>query len=74
MKGPGMIEGNLPVAFPLKHALKDAELILQAAARHDLDLGLAPAVRERFAKAAEAGHADEDMGMVIEASRPRRRP
>jgi 3-hydroxyisobutyrate dehydrogenase len=74
MKGPGMIERNLPVAFPLKHALKDAELILQAAARRDLDLGLAPAVRERFAKAAEAGHADEDMGMVIEASRPRRGP
>jgi 3-hydroxyisobutyrate dehydrogenase len=72
IKGPGMIEGKLPVAFPLKHALKDAELILAAARRHELDLGLAPAVRERFAKAAQEGHADEDMGMVIEASRPRR--
>jgi 3-hydroxyisobutyrate dehydrogenase len=71
VKGPGMIEGELPVAFPLKHALKDAELILQAADRHDLDLGLAPVVRDRFARAAEAGHADEDMGMVIAATRPR---
>jgi 3-hydroxyisobutyrate dehydrogenase len=72
LKGPGMIEGRLPVSFPLKHALKDADLVLAAAARHQLDLGLAPAVRERFARAAAAGLADEDLGMVIQASRPRR--
>jgi 3-hydroxyisobutyrate dehydrogenase len=70
LKGPGMIDGNLPVAFPLKHALKDAELILEAAERHDLDLDLATTVRNRFARAAEEGHGDEDMGMVVEASRP----
>jgi 3-hydroxyisobutyrate dehydrogenase len=72
LKGPGMIAGDLPVAFPLKHALKDADLILEAVGRHDLDLGLAPVLRARFALAADAGHADEDMGMVIEASRPPR--
>jgi 3-hydroxyisobutyrate dehydrogenase len=70
LKVPGMIAGGLPVAFPLKHALKDAELVLEAAQRHGLDLGLAPAVRDRFARAAQAGHADEDMGMVVEATRP----
>jgi 3-hydroxyisobutyrate dehydrogenase len=68
LKGPGMIEGELPVAFPLKHALKDAELILDAADRHDLDLALAQVVRDRFARAADAGHADDDMGMVIAAA------
>lgn len=73
LKVPGMIEGQLPVAFPLKHALKDAELVLEAAQRHRLDLGLAPALRDRFARAAQAGHADDDMGMVIEATRPSRR-
>jgi 3-hydroxyisobutyrate dehydrogenase len=73
IKGPGMIEGELPVAFPLKHALKDADLVLEAADRHDLELGLAPAVRERFARAAEAGYADADMGMVIAATRPPKR-
>jgi 3-hydroxyisobutyrate dehydrogenase len=72
LQAPGMIEGKLPVSFPLKHALKDADLVLAAAARHALDLGLAPAVRERFARAAAAGLADEDMGMVIAATRPRR--
>jgi 3-hydroxyisobutyrate dehydrogenase len=70
LKGPGMIAGELPVAFRLRHALKDADLILEAVDRYGLDLALAPAVRDRFALAAEAGHADEDMGMVIAASRP----
>jgi 3-hydroxyisobutyrate dehydrogenase len=73
LKVPGMTAGDLPVAFPLKHALKDADLVLEAAQRHGLDLGLAPAVRERFARAARAGHADEDMGMVVAATRPSRR-
>jgi 3-hydroxyisobutyrate dehydrogenase len=67
-----MIKGELPLAFPLRHALKDADLVVAAARRHDVDLGLAPVLRDRFARAAEAGHADEDMGMVIAASRRRR--
>jgi 3-hydroxyisobutyrate dehydrogenase len=69
LKGPGMIAGELPLAFPLKHALKDADLILEAADRHDLDLDLAHAVRNRFARAADEGHAEKDMGMVVEACR-----
>lgn len=69
LKGPGMIGSELPVAFPLKHALKDAELILEAGDRHALDLALARTVRDRFAAAAEDGHGDADMGMVIAAAR-----
>jgi 3-hydroxyisobutyrate dehydrogenase len=69
LKGPGMIAGDLPVAFPLKHALKDAELILEAGERHGLVLALAATVRERFAAAAAEGHGDADMGMVIAAAR-----
>jgi 3-hydroxyisobutyrate dehydrogenase len=68
LKGPGMIKGELPVGFPLKHALKDADLILAAADRHDLQAALARTVRDRFAAAAAAGHADEDMGMVVAAA------
>jgi len=70
LKGPGMIAGELPVAFPLKHALKDAELILEAAGRHGLELGLAAGTRDRFAQAADAGHGDDDMGMIVVAGRP----
>lgn len=69
IKGPGMIGSELPVSFPLKHALKDMDLILEAGDRHALDLALAQTVRERFATAADAGHADDDMGMVIAAVR-----
>lgn len=71
LKGPGMIAGELPVAFPLKHALKDADLILEAGDRHALDLALARTVRERYAAAVAGGHADDDMGMVIAAARRR---
>jgi 3-hydroxyisobutyrate dehydrogenase len=69
LKGPGMIGGELPVAFPLKHALKDADLILEAGDRHALDLALAHTVRDRYAQAAEDGHGDSDMGMVVAAAR-----
>jgi 3-hydroxyisobutyrate dehydrogenase len=72
LKGPGMIAGELPLAFPLKHALKDADLVLEAGERLDLDLDLATTVRNRFARAADEGHAEKDMGMVVQASRPRR--
>jgi 3-hydroxyisobutyrate dehydrogenase len=73
VKGPGMIEGNLPVSFELKLALKDANLMLQAAERHNLDAALARTVRDRFAQAAEAGLGDQDLGMVVEAVRRRSR-
>jgi 3-hydroxyisobutyrate dehydrogenase len=69
LKGPGMIAGDLPVAFPLKHALKDADLILEAGDRHALDLVLAQAVRDSLAAAAAEGHGDADMGMVVAAAR-----
>jgi 3-hydroxyisobutyrate dehydrogenase len=69
VKGPGMIAGELPLAFPLQHALKDADLILEAGERHDLDLALAVTVRDRLARAADDGHGEKDMGMVIEAAR-----
>lgn len=69
LKGPGMIAGELPVAFPLRHALKDADLILEAGERHDLDLALTALLRDRFAHAADLGHADDDMALVIAALR-----
>jgi 3-hydroxyisobutyrate dehydrogenase-like beta-hydroxyacid dehydrogenase len=64
-----MIKGDLPVAFPLKHALKDSNLVLDAAERYGFEAELARVVRDHFARAAEAGHADDDMGMVIAARR-----
>jgi 3-hydroxyisobutyrate dehydrogenase len=48
-------------AFPLRLALKDANLVLEAAERHGIELPLARVTTERFKRAVEIGHGDEDM-------------
>lgn len=68
MKGPQMIERDFPTAFPLKLALKDLELVLAAAGRHDAEMRLAAAAAENFRKAVEQGHGDKDMSAVFHAS------
>ncbi len=61
VKGGAMLDGSFDPAFALGGALKDAELILEAARSAGLDLGVMPGVREHFARAVEAGHGDLDM-------------
>jgi 3-hydroxyisobutyrate dehydrogenase len=68
LKGPMMIDREFPPAFPLRLALKDLELVLDAADRHDAELRLAAAAAENFRKAVERGHGDEDMSAVFIAS------
>ena len=68
MKGPMMIERDFPTAFPLKLALKDLELVLEAADRHDATMRVAGAAAENFRKAVDDGHGDKDMAAVYHAS------
>jgi 3-hydroxyisobutyrate dehydrogenase len=68
MKGPMMVERDFPTAFPLKLALKDLELVLEAGERHDSEMPLASVAAERFRRALEQGHGDEDMAAVYHAS------
>jgi 3-hydroxyisobutyrate dehydrogenase len=68
MKGPMMMEREFPTSFPLKLALKDLELVLDAAERHDAQMGVASAAAENFRRAVEQGHGDEDMAAVYHAS------
>ena len=70
VKGPMMIDGEFPPAFPLGLAVKDAGLALEAAEAAGLRLGALAAVREQMQRAADAGHGDEDMAATIHASRP----
>jgi 3-hydroxyisobutyrate dehydrogenase len=70
VKGPMMIDGEFPPAFPLALAAKDAGLALEAAEAAGLRLGALAAVREQMLRAADAGHGDEDMAATIHASRP----
>jgi 3-hydroxyisobutyrate dehydrogenase len=61
LKGGAMLDGAFDPAFALGGALKDADLILAAAETAGVELGVLPGVRAHFARAVEAGHADEDM-------------
>lgn len=68
MKGPMMIERDFTTSFPLKLALKDLELVLAAAERHDVRMPVASAAAGSFKRALEQGHGEEDMSAVYHAS------
>jgi 3-hydroxyisobutyrate dehydrogenase len=65
LKGKMMIERDFPTSFPLKHALKDARLVLEAAERAGVELPLIDAVARQMERAASASHADEDLAATI---------
>ena len=70
LKGPMMIDGEFPPAFPLDLAAKDAGLALEAAEQAGLRLGALAAVAAQMRRASADGHGDEDMAATIHASRP----
>jgi 3-hydroxyisobutyrate dehydrogenase len=57
-----------PASFAVGTAEKDARLIVAAGAAHGVRLDLAAAGAERFRRAAEQGHGDEDMAASYHAS------
>jgi 3-hydroxyisobutyrate dehydrogenase len=67
LKGKMMIERSFDPAFKLALAAKDADLVLEAMSRHDLELPMLATIRERLREAAE-GHGDEDMAATFLAS------
>jgi 3-hydroxyisobutyrate dehydrogenase len=71
LKGAKMIARDFAPSFGLAMAGKDARLALEAAAAKDLDLPLLEAVREKYVRAEDMGHGDEDMSAVYEASSDR---
>lgn len=71
MKGAAMIEHRFDdPAFRLALARKDAELVLEAAGRHELELPIMDGVVERLRHAERDGHAEEDMAATYWASAP----
>jgi 3-hydroxyisobutyrate dehydrogenase len=72
MKGKMIVERQFPPSFTLDLAHKDAELVLEAADRHELDLPLIGVVAERLARGVDAGHAHEDMSATYITSAPTR--
>ena len=71
LKGKMMVERDFPPSFPLKHALKDARLVLEAAERSGVDLPVIEAVAAQMERAAKASHGDEDLAAAFYASAPR---
>jgi 3-hydroxyisobutyrate dehydrogenase len=70
MKGQMMIEEDFPTSFSAKLARKDVVLVLEAAEADSLHMSLAEAIASRFDQAIEAGHGDEDMAAIFEATKP----
>jgi 3-hydroxyisobutyrate dehydrogenase-like beta-hydroxyacid dehydrogenase len=62
---PAFESGEYPPRFSLSLARKDADLILDAAAQHELDLKLATAAREWLADAERSGRGADDYSAVL---------
>ena len=71
IKGGMMIAEDFPTSFSARLARKDAALVLAAAGARDLDMAVAAAVTARFDEAIGAGHGEEDMAAVYEATKPK---
>ena len=72
-KGEMMLKREFPAAFALRLARKDVGLALEAAEAAGLDLPLARATHERFGRAIELGHGEEDFAATYYASAPEKR-
>lgn len=65
-----MVDQNFPPSFPLHLAEKDAELVLQAAQEHGVDLPITVAVTALLARARSLGHGEEDVAAIYAAMAP----
>jgi glyoxylate/succinic semialdehyde reductase len=67
LKGPAMVQGNYPTAFPLKHQQKDMRLALAAADTAAQPLTVAAAANQAYVKARQMGQGDADFSAVMMA-------
>jgi 3-hydroxyisobutyrate dehydrogenase len=69
LKGNMMIEEDFPTSFSARLARKDTGLVLDTAETHDLEMPIARAVAARFDEAIQAGHGEQDMAAIYQATR-----
>jgi 3-hydroxyisobutyrate dehydrogenase len=69
LKGNMMIEEDFPTSFSARLARKDTGLVLDTAAAQDLEMPIARAVAARFDEAIQAGHGEQDMAAIYQATR-----
>ncbi|MFI7103008.1 NAD(P)-dependent oxidoreductase [Streptomyces sp. NPDC050161] len=68
MKAELILSGTYPASFTVSTARKDARLIAEAAEAAGVRMDLAAAAAERFRRAEEQGHGDEDGAAAYHAS------
>ncbi len=64
-KGPGMVAGEFPTAFPLKHMQKDLRLALELGRDLEVQLDTATAANQSFVEAMKAGDGDLDFSALL---------
>jgi 3-hydroxyisobutyrate dehydrogenase len=67
-KGTAMLDEDFAPGFPLRHAVKDAELATSAARRHGAELTLTDALLPRWREAVVDGHGDDDVAAAVTLS------
>jgi 3-hydroxyisobutyrate dehydrogenase len=67
IKGGEMLARKYPTSFSVRMAAKDGRLIQEAARGAGRDVPMTASVRQALERAAELGHADDDVAAVYEA-------
>jgi 3-hydroxyisobutyrate dehydrogenase len=67
-KGDAMVNAEFAPGFPLRHAVKDAELALSAAHRHGVELPLTSALLPRWHQAVAGDHGGDDVASAVTAA------
>jgi 3-hydroxyisobutyrate dehydrogenase len=67
-KGVKMVNAEFAPGFPLRHAVKDAELALSAAHRHGVELPLTSALLPRWHEALAGDHGSDDVASAVTAA------
>lgn len=73
-KGTAMLDADFVPGFPLRHAVKDAELAMSAAKRHGAELTLTSALLPRWREAVVEGRGGDDVAVAIIQSSPSHGP
>jgi 3-hydroxyisobutyrate dehydrogenase len=66
VKGAAILSGDYTASFAVSGAAKDTRLIVEAARAAGFDPEVIDVVRQQFERAAERGHADDDMAAIYE--------
>jgi 3-hydroxyisobutyrate dehydrogenase len=68
LKGRAILDEAFDPSFPLRLAVKDSDLVLEAGREAGIDLPLMEVARRQFERAIELGHGDKDMVATFFAS------